>query len=154
MRIRQAVAAVVVVVAPILLFLLEEGWIIAITGKFGFWLGIPLVTTVLFIPTVMIGWAIEQLPLPDGFKSWVEKWRQSKETQAKAKLEKAKQSALWFSLLAASVVVSPSLSAAMLKLLGKKGIEFVWYNVLLSLICAIVWCGVYSGAWRIIHNIF
>lgn len=151
---RQVFAAATVVIAPILLFLLEEGWIIAITGKFGFWLGIPLVTLVLYLPTVAIGWAVEQLPLPQGFRSWIARWRETKESEAKAKLEKAKQSVLWVSLIVASVVVSPSLSAAMLKLSGEKGNKFALYNMLLSLACAIVWCGVYSGAWQIVRYIF
>jgi hypothetical protein len=131
-----------VVILNILIFFLEEGWIIAMVALLPFWLAIILVTLLLSFFAIATSILCRLAVLP----CVVEKWIQNQKEKANHRLEKTARRAIWIASLITAILISPTTSAVMLYISGIKGLKAIFINVLFSLVSGSIWCAIYSGA--------
>jgi len=134
----------------ILVFLVEEGWIIAMVLIFPFWLALVLVTTLLSSFAIISSYLCGLGKLPPIFERWIK----NQKIRAKERLVKVARGAAWTSTLSTAIVVSPTTSAVMLHLMGLNKLKAYLMDISLSLISGLIWCGIYGGGIAILRAIF
>ena len=143
------IAKICLVFLNIVVFLFEEGWIIAMVAFFPFWLAIIFVTLLLSIFACISTYLSGLANVPPLLERWIER----KKIKAEERLEKFVQSGLWFSFLATAIIVSPTLSAVMIQMSGIKGSKAYFSDVLLSFVSGVIWCFIYGGGILILRGI-
>jgi len=129
------------VLLNVLVFLLEEGWIIAMVAIFPFWLAAISVTLLLSTFSIISSYLCSLGDLPLILQRWIDK----KKEKAKARLAKVMDGAFLISVLSTAIIVSPTTSAVMLHLLGYTRIKAYLLDIFFSFISGTIWCGIYGG---------
>lgn len=134
----------------ILVFLLEEGWIIAMVAVFPFWLALLLVTALLSCFAIISSNLSGMSKLPLVLERWVGRQRE----KARARLAKAMEGAVLVSALTTAIVISPTTSAVMLQMAGVKRKKAYLIDILFSFISGTIWCIIYGGGILILRKIW
>lgn len=142
-------AKVCLILLNIVVFLFEEGWIIAMVAFFPFWLAIIFVTVLLSFFASISTFLSGKANLPPLIEKWIEK----KKIKAEERLEKVVESGLWFSFFLTAIIVSPTLSAVMIQMSGIKGSKAYLSDILLSFVSGAIWCFIYGGGILILREI-
>lgn len=133
----------------IIVFFIEEAWIIAAVAILPFW--VALVVTTLLLSGFATGstYLCSQSELPEILSRWIEK----KKSKANERLTKVVTGTVWTASLSTAIVVSPTTSAVMLHLAGiKKGKAYI-SDVLFSFISGFIWCLIYSGGLVVLRKL-
>jgi len=134
----------------IIVFFIEEAWIIAAVAILPFWLAVVIVTTLLSFFAISSSYLCGLSDLPDSLEKWLEKQKE----KARARLAKVVRGAAWTASLATAIVISPTTSAVMLHLSGIKGARVYATDILFSVVSGVVWCVIYGGGILVLRRIF
>lgn len=138
---RKIAARLGLVTVNVIVFFIEEAWIIAAVAYLPFWLAIVVVTLLLSFFSTMSTYLCGQSELPETLSKWIEK----KKTKANERLAKVVSGTVWTASLTTAIVVSPTTSAVMLHLAGVKKSKAYISDVLFSFISGFIWCLIYGG---------
>ncbi len=131
-------------------FFFEEAWTIAMVGKFHIAIAILLTTCLFSFFSITTTWLCENTGLDKRIDEYIDKKKKDMAETAK----KAMAIGFWFICLKTAIVVSPSVTAIIMYILGRKRPCVYYLNVFFSFITAIIWCLIYSGGIAIIKKIF
>jgi hypothetical protein len=146
---RKVVARLGVVTLNVIVFFLEEAWIIAAVAILPFWLALVVVTALLSSFAITSSWLCSQSDLPNLVAGWLEKQK----SKANKRLAQVVKGTVWTASLTTAIVVSPTTSAVMLSLAGINKRKAYIVDVVFSLISGFVWCLIYSGGLLILRKL-
>lgn len=138
-----------VVSLNIIVFFVEEGWIIAAVALLPFWLAIIAVTILLSSFAILSSYLCGLAVLPPLIERWIEKQKE----KANSRLAKVVNSAVWLSALFTAIIVSPTTSAVMLHLSGVKGCKAYAVDTIFSFISGTIWCFIYGGGILLVRKL-
>ena len=129
----------------VIVFFVEEGWIIAMVAIFPFWLALILVTILLSFfaisSTVLCGTS-ELSPV---LKNWLDKQEKQKEESKLVQWAvKVARGAILVSSLIVALVISPTTAAIMLHQAGISRKQAFAVDVVYSAISGTIWCLIYG----------
>ncbi len=130
-----------VVSLNIIVFFVEEGWIIAAVAFLPFWLAIIVVTLFLSVFAILSSYLCSLAVLP----SFIERWIEKKKEKASNRLTKVLDGAIWFSVLSTAIIISPTTSAVMLHLARVNKPRVYFMDVFLSFVSGAIWCFIYGA---------
>ena len=131
-------------------FFFEEVWTIAMVSKFHFIIAIVLTTCLFSFFSIATSWLCENTGLDKKIDDYIEKKKVSMSKTA----EKAATAGFWIVCFQTAIVVSPSATAILMFVLGKKRPGTYSYDILFSLVSATIWCFIYSGGIIVFKKIF
>lgn len=129
----------------IVVFFVEEGWIIAMVAIFPFWVAILAVTALLSFFSISSTYLCSISNISPFFKRWLDKQEQEKEGNRVVQwaVKIARGVALLSSLIVA-IVVSPTTAALMLHQAGLEQKRAYMVDVVYSGISGAIWCVIYG----------
>lgn len=138
----------------IIVFFIEEGWIIAMVAILPFWIAIIAVTTLLSffsISSTVLCSASDLSPL---LKQWIDSQeKKKKESRFVQWSIKIARGVVWLSSLLVAIVISPATSAVMLHQAGLERKQAYVLDVIYSGISGSIWCVIYGGGILILKNL-
>lgn len=147
---KKIAARLGLVMVNIIVFLIEEAWIIAAVAILPFWLAIIVVTLLLSVFSMTSTYLCGQSELPETFSKWIEK----KKANANERLSKVVNGTVWTASLTTAIVVSPTTSAVMLHLAGIKKDKAYISDVIFSFVSGSIWCLIYGGGLVVLRKLF
>jgi len=146
---RITLSRVGLVLLNILVFIFEEGWIIAMVAIFPFWFAVLLVSFLLSLFAVTSSYLCGLGELPPILKRYIERQKE----KSREKLVKVVGGSIWVSVLTTAIVVSPTTSAVMLHLMGLNKLKVYLTDIFFSVISGTIWCGIYGGGILLLRKI-
>lgn len=129
----------------IVVFFVEEGWIIAMVAIFPFWLAILAVTALLSFFSISSTYLCQASDISPFLQRWLDKQEKEKEKNRIVQwaIKIARGIALLSSLIVA-IIVSPTTAALMLHQAGLKQKQAYVVDVFYSGISGAIWCLIYG----------
>lgn len=130
----------------IVVFFVEEGWIIAMVAIFPFWIAILAVTALLSFFSISSTYLCGVSNISPFLKRWLDKQEKEKEENRIVRwaVKIARGVALLSSLIVA-IVVSPTTAALMLHQTGIGQKQAYVVDVVYSGVSGSIWCVIYGG---------
>ena len=138
------------ITATALWYIFAEGWLILIVKIFGFALSTVIVTLVLIILSWLVIYVLSGSRNIGKFREWIKEKEESLSGKAKAAMGGGKVLAV----ANTAIFLGPMVSAILMLMLGLERKKTYIYSIFCAFLCAIVWCGFYSGVFWEIHRIF
>jgi hypothetical protein len=146
---RKVAARLGVVALNVIVFFIEEAWIIAAVAILPFWIALVVVVALLSCFAITSSWLCGQSDLPDFARRWFERQK----SKASKRLTKVMAGTVWMAALTTAVVVGPATSAVMLALVGVKKERAYIIDVAFSFCSGSVWCLIYGGGILLIKKL-
>lgn len=146
---RRVAARLGVVALNVIVFFIEEAWIIAAVAILPFWLALTVIVVLLSFFAITSSWLCGQSDLP----GLIERWLERQKSKANERLAKVMAGTVWMTALTTAVVVSPTTSAVMLALVGVKKERAYIIDVAFSFCSGFVWCLIYGGGILLIKKL-
>jgi beta-lactamase regulating signal transducer with metallopeptidase domain len=127
----------------IIVFLLEELWIIAMVALLGMWAVIPVViilTVFSFIGTYLC----DKAKIPSSIGRYLEGQKSQKDSAWAKGLIKIAHGLVWLSALMIAIAIGPTTSAFVLHEAGYTKRRAYGMDVIFSIVSGVFWCLVYS----------
>ncbi|MDD5085562.1 MAG: hypothetical protein PHE61_05940 [Candidatus Omnitrophica bacterium] len=130
-------------------YIFAEGWLILVVKFFGFVWGTVIVTAV----TLALAWIV--LYVSSGSRSIgrFRDWLLEKEKELSGRAKAAVKGGQVLAIANTAVFLGPMVAAVLMLMLGIDRKRIYFYLIPCSLLCAVVWCGLYSGIFWEIHRI-
>jgi hypothetical protein len=125
----------------ILTFILAESWLIVVSGIYGFF----LVVVICFLIITPIAWIA--IYLADKPAARFLDWKSRYDRKISKKEELIRKYGKFVTVVITAVTLGPIVSALLMSFLGFEKHKNYIYTSFCSLLCYVVWCGIYSGLW-------
>ncbi|MEW5757946.1 MAG: hypothetical protein AB1755_00530 [Candidatus Omnitrophota bacterium] len=137
-------------IATVLWYIFAEGWLILMVDLFGFFGSTIIVTLV----TVILSWLIIYASKNSSKLDRLQNWLVGKEGDLSKKAQAAMKSGKILVVANTAIFLGPMVATFLMLMMGIKAKKVYIYSIFCALLCAIVWCGLYSGIFWEIHKIF
>ncbi|MFA5147310.1 MAG: hypothetical protein WC515_08040 [Candidatus Omnitrophota bacterium] len=131
-------------------YIFAEGWLILMVRIFGFSLSTVIVTLILII----LSWFVIYVASGAGNIGRFREWLKEKEDSISPGAKTAVGGGKVLAVLNTAVFLGPMVSAVLMLMLGTGRNKAYLYSVFCAFLCAVVWCGFYSGIFWEIQRIF
>lgn len=130
-------------------FIFAEGWLILMVKLFGFTMSTVIVTVVTLFLSWLVIYASSSSHNIGRFRDWLSKKEESLSKKAKVAMKSGKVLAI----LNTTVFLGPIVASVLMLMLGLERRRVYVYCIFCALLCAIFWCGFYSGIFWGIHAV-
>lgn len=137
------------IVATVIWYVFSEAWLILMVDLFGFAWSTIIVT----IATLALSWLVIYASVNSNKLSRLRDWLVGKEGNLSKKVQVAMKSGKVLVVANTAIFLGPMVAAFLMLMLGLKARKVYIYSIFCALLCAIFWCGLYSGIFWEIHKI-
>lgn len=142
MDIMKCVRWLVGIISVAAFYILAEGWLIIIVKVFGFFLGTVIVTSV----TLILSWVVIYYSSGSRGVGKLSAWIHEKEAGLSSRAQAAAVKGGKFIAVAnTTLLLGPMAGSLLMLMLGLDKRRVYFYAIPAALLCAIFWCGLYSG---------
>lgn len=134
----------------VLWYIFAEGWLILMVKLFGFKLSTAIVTLILLILSWFVIYVSSNFRNIGRFREWLKE----REAELSGKVKAAMDGGKVLAVVNTAIFLGPMVSAILMLMLGLQRTKVYVYSIFCSFLCAIIWCGFYSGIFWEIHRIF
>jgi hypothetical protein len=131
-------------------FVFFESWIILCVKMFGFVASTLLVTLV----TAAMSWIVIYAASGSRNVGRIKGWIRDKEASLTARAAAAVKGGKAVAIINTTVFLGPIVASVLMLMLGLEAKRVYLYAALSALLCAAIWCGIYSGMFWGIHQFF
>ncbi len=133
----------------VLLYIFAEGWLILVVKIFGFTAGTIIVTLVTLILSWMVIYFSSGSRNIGRFRDWFLEKERNLSVYAKGAMNGGKTLAV----VNTTIFLGPIVASILMLMLGLERKKVYIYSIICALMCAIFWCGIYSGVFWGLHKI-
>lgn len=148
-RMQRTVSRLGLSTLNVIVFFIEEAWIIAAVAILPFVVALVVVVLLLSLFSLASTYLCSQSDLPDFISRWIDK----KKSGASDRLSKAVTGTIWTACLTTAIVVSPATSAVMLSLAGVSKQKAYIADLFFSFVSGLVWCMIYGGGLLVLRKL-
>lgn len=130
-------------------YIFAEGWLILMVKLFGFTLSMVIVTLIL----IALSWIVIYVSSGSRNIGRFREWLKEKEGELSGKAKAAMGPGKVLVVANTAVFLGPMVSAILMLMLGLQRKKVYIYSIFCAFLCAISWCGFYSGIFWEIHRV-
>lgn len=136
-------------VTAVVVFILAEGWLILTVKFFGFLWSTVIVTVI----PLLIAWGVIYISARSRNIKRFNDWLTRKEEALSKRAKKAAEGGKFIAVFNTALLLGPIIASILMLMLGVDRRRIYVYAVFCAILCAVAWCGFYSGIFWGIHSV-